>query len=80
MLICEFYFTAVKCPDLPSPKYGSIHLSGTTLDHVAIYRCDKGFQLVGNTVRRCLTTGQWSGQAPVCERNAYLSQSMFAIQ
>lgn len=57
----------VECPNLPAPSYGSVHLTGTTLDNIAIYTCDSGFQLVGEAVRRCLTSGQWSGQAPVCE-------------
>ncbi|XP_064382161.1 sushi, von Willebrand factor type A, EGF and pentraxin domain-containing protein 1-like [Halichondria panicea] len=63
----EPFCKPVSCPDLHNPNYGSVRQTGTTLDHVAYYNCNKGFQLVGGRVRRCLTTGHWSGQAPVCK-------------
>ncbi len=69
----SFPCIAVSCPDLHNPNYGSVRQTGTTLDHVAYYNCNKGFQLVGGRVRRCLTTGHWSGQAPVCKGKILLN-------
>ena len=31
------------------------------------YRCQSGFNLVGADGLACLSSGRWSGEAPVCE-------------
>ena len=34
----------------------------------ATYSCNTGFNVVGESVRRCLASAMWSGSAPECER------------
>lgn len=62
--------TAILCPNLPSPKYGSVTLTGLQVESIAIYECDSGFVLVGASTRDCLSSGDWSGEAPFCERES----------
>ena len=35
---------------------------------VAAYSCNTGFQLIGQSERTCLPTGQWSAESPICHR------------
>ena len=30
------------------------------------YRCNKGYELFGNSNRSCLESGKWSGSTPMC--------------
>lgn len=32
------------------------------------YTCNEGFEMIGQSRRYCQSDGQWSGQAPQCER------------
>ena len=41
-------------------------ISGTSEEDVAVYTCDKGFELHGTEMRMCQSTGVWSGSDPVC--------------
>ena len=59
---------ATKCPDLPDPRYGSVKLTGNRVGDKANYRCNSGFRLDGQSQRKCLVTGDWSGEAPTCVR------------
>ena len=59
---------AVDCGDLDDPENGQVSLTGITFGSKAIYTCNDGFELVGSSVRMCLATGEWMGEAPVCER------------
>ena len=34
---------------------------------IATYFCEEGADLVGEELRLCLPTGEWSGSAPACE-------------
>ena len=61
-------YLAIYCPKLPNPSYGSVSVSGLRVGSKATYECNDGFVLVGLPVRKCLYTGQWSGEAPVCKR------------
>ena len=38
---------------------------GTTLNQMATYSCNGGYELTGGATRTCQTTG-WSGSAPTC--------------
>ena len=33
----------------------------------AMYSCKNGYNLVGVAVRTCLSSGNWSGDAPYCQ-------------
>ena len=48
--------------------YGDVGLTGTTFGSRAFYSCNKGFILVGFNRRICQANGEWSGEAPTCER------------
>ena len=66
----------IKCLEPEAPLNGTVILStlqfnvGTT----AIYSCDPGYVLVGETTRTCedtnggtVITGTWSGTPPYCQ-------------
>ena len=39
----------------------------TTLGQNATYSCNTGYNLVGDSIRTCQRTGNWSGSAPTCQ-------------
>ena len=58
----------ITCQRLIDPVYGNVDLTGVNVGSKATYSCDRGFQLRGNKIRKCLRNGQWSGSNPVCQR------------
>ncbi|XP_011402452.1 PREDICTED: P-selectin-like isoform X1 [Amphimedon queenslandica] len=58
---------SIFCPKLFAPRYGSVQQTGNTYGARAVYQCNDGFQLDGNTDRNCLLSGQWSGSTPTCK-------------
>ena len=40
--------------------------SGDSVGSVAIYFCDDGYTLQGDSTRECLSTGLWNGSTPLC--------------
>ena len=72
--------TEITCSELTTLGNGTISTNTSSnslilgLGSVAIYTCNVGFVLVGQTTRVCedtnggtVTTGTWSGSAPTCE-------------
>ena len=60
--------TVVECDTLTDPVSGQVsHPTGTTFGQTATYRCDTGYNLVGNNTRTCQATGVWSGSTPTCQ-------------
>lgn len=58
---------ASDCGNPGVPDNGQVSLSaGTTLGSTATYLCDVGHDLIGATVRKCRTDGQWSNSVPIC--------------
>ena len=58
----------VDCGNLTDPANGSVtRTSGTTFGQTATYSCNTGYNLVGNSIRTCQATGNWSGGAPTCQ-------------
>ncbi|XP_052807627.1 sushi, von Willebrand factor type A, EGF and pentraxin domain-containing protein 1-like [Mya arenaria] len=50
----------------PTPSNGTSTLpDGTEYGAIAIINCDEGFRLLGDTLIKCLATGEWS-EAPTC--------------
>ena len=41
---------------------------GTDFEEEAIYECNEGFEIVGNSRRSCQSTGSWSGDEPTCKQ------------
>ena len=50
-----------------NPLHGRVDTPGSTfyLD-MANYSCNVGYQLIGDVLRQCQGSGQWSGEEPTC--------------
>ena len=60
--------TAVDCGSLYDPANGQVdHTAGTSLGQTAQYRCNTGYNMVGDNSRTCQASGNWSGSAPTCQ-------------
>ena len=52
---------------------GGVCYSGDSVGSVAVYFCDDGYTLDGNSTRECLSSGLWNGTTPHCvERDGKL--------
>ena len=56
----------VECGTLPPPSEGTVMTNRTTLGGTATYACNEGWRTSDPTTRTCLSSGSWSGRAPVC--------------
>ena len=45
---------------------GGVCYSGDSVGSVAVYFCDDGYTLEGDTTRECLSSGLWNGTTPQC--------------
>ena len=63
----------VDCGSLDDPDFGAIITNGTRVGSVARYSCSSGYQLDGSSTRVCQADGEWSGEAPTCERMCTLA-------
>ena len=72
MLSFSPLFAAVECATLVNPENGDVMVTGQTLGSVATYTCDDGFMLEGNENRECGPDGRWSGEEPICIREALI--------
>ena len=61
-----FSLTVVACPPLTDPLDGGVVWTNLSVGSVAVYTCNRGFELVGNEMRTCQGDGTWSGEEPVC--------------
>ena len=43
---------------------GGVCYSGDSVGSVAVYFCDDGYTLEGDTTRECLSSGFWNGSTP----------------
>ena len=72
----------IYCDSLRAPQNGSVFVSsvtpGTDLDSTAEYSCDDKYRLVGERVRMCQASGQWTGEPPVCESMQTTTTFQFA--
>lgn len=71
--------TALDCEQLPDPINGSVMLKNSSYtsnltsygyNSTAIYMCDNGYNISSEIVRYCNSSGNWSGEAPVCDGTA----------
>jgi len=69
----------VDCGNLLNPRFGKVVLTGTTFGSTCTYSCQKGYILVGGSIRTCHANGLWSGQAPVCNSKVFVIQCCFSI-
>ena len=54
------------CPSLPDIPNGSVAVSGFGTGDMAVYSCDEGYELDGDSTRECSFDSSWSGEASVC--------------
>ena len=45
---------------------GGVCYSGDSVGSVAVYFCNDGYRLEGNSTRECLSSGLWNGTTPHC--------------
>lgn len=57
-----------ECPSPLPLLNGRIYTSGYTQGSSITYECNEGYELVGIIVRLCLSTLEWSGNDPYCQR------------
>ena len=62
-----FVLVGVDCGNLNASANGQVNLNGTTFGQTAIYTCNTGYNLVGDSTRTCQATGNWSGSVPTCQ-------------
>ena len=74
-MTCIFLITpaVVLCDPLSDPTNGMVTVEDRTVDSVAIYECDTGYELNGDETRTCEDDGEWSGSEPTCERMLLLT-------
>jgi len=69
-----FLITEVECQELSSTLIGSsynglrIDDGQRTVGSHAVYSCELGFVIIGESKRECLTGGHWDGVEPSCKR------------
>ena len=56
------------CPVLTDPDNGTVFTTGNTVGDVAMYICDREYEIVGDDMRTCLDDGTWNGSVPICTR------------
>ena len=68
VLVSNLY-TANTCPQLSDPENGNVRQPNPALvGSVAVYTCNRGFNLVGSRTRVCQSDLGYSSTAPTCER------------
>ena len=71
------HFPAVDCGPLADPVNGVVMVDrGTTFGMAARYSCNAGYMIADGAfgLRLCTISGQWSGEAPRCERMYTIQQ------
>ena len=75
-----FFLTLkVECIHLENPEYGRVYYEGVNVGDKANYSCDYGYKLVGESVRKCLYNGYWSGELPQCKKSKRRSSKVHEI-
>ena len=67
----------IMCPALEAPANGDVRVSGFNVGDTAVYTCDVNYQLDGRSTRTCGSDGQWTGEAPTCERKLLHQHSLY---
>ena len=61
-----------------SVSSGGVCYSGDSVGSVAVYFCDDGYILEGDSTRECLSSGVWNGTIPQCvKQNCGMGSSLF---
>lgn len=70
------HVAVVDCGPLDAPSNGRIDITSTTFQSMAFYSCDPGFNLVGESKRTCLASGNWSSSPPVCNGKSIVTYTV----
>ena len=65
-------YIVVECGGLEDPANGTVEVPATTYQSVASYSCDTGYNLTGEGMQTCLSSGEWSLTTPNCSGIAYI--------
>ena len=73
---------AIDCGTLLAPSNGAVVLNeGSLVGATANYTCDPSFRLIGGVgFRICQENGLWSGEAPICKGNGFISRFCSFVQ
>lgn len=70
----------LECPQPPPISNGSFNIHAVKSEFGAIYSCDPGYQLHGQSPLICKnTTGQWSAGFPTCGLGTFMIQKHQSI-
>ena len=72
--------TAVNCGPLEAPEHGSLYGEKTTYPNRVSLFCDRGYDVIGSTVRVCQPNGSWSGSDATCARETGFPRNIYYIQ
>lgn len=64
----SLFFCLTDCGSLPDPVHGKVYVPVTTYNSYALYLCQEGYHIEGAQNRRCMATGKWSDENPICEQ------------
>ena len=64
----RLFFKVIDCGVLPTPdKASKVSETHTRVDGMARFKCtEKGYEISGSEIRKCLNTGLWSGTTTKC--------------
>ena len=67
--LLKLFLSVVDCgaPD-PADPNGSMQFTTTTFQSKVVYSCNAGYTLDGQSMSVCQASGEWSSEAPTCER------------
>ena len=68
IVIVTFISIVIDCGVLPTPvKASKVLETHTRVDGVVRFKCtEKGYEISGSEIRKCLNTGLWSGTTTKC--------------
>ena len=67
----QITFKGQTCDVLPNPTNGLVTITrlgspGILPGSKAVYTCNGGYEINGNSIRDCQSDGTWSGSEPTC--------------
>ena len=57
----------IDCGSLDPPLNGFLDINDTSFQSMAIYSCENGYNLIGESQRTCTINATWSGEDPICQ-------------